>query len=141
MLVSVEGQSMRAQVSSPPKASQTGRPSGTRALSPRPEDDQSEWARQEQQFMMAEQDRTMDSISGTLNTLAQQAGLMGQEISEHNELLDDLETGVDRSSGKLNTAMTKMKRFVRETEETKSGWCIVVLIIILILLLLAVILV
>ena len=35
--------------------------------------------------MILEQDRTMDSIAGTLSTLAQQAGLMGREIGEHNE--------------------------------------------------------
>lgn len=68
------------------------------ARSPRPEaysdsrrpaedgdDHQEQWAREEQQMMMQEQDRTMDTISGTLNTLAQQAGLMGREIVEHNE--------------------------------------------------------
>jgi hypothetical protein len=37
------------------------------------------------QLMIREQDRAMDSIVGTLSTLAQQAGLMGQEIVEHNE--------------------------------------------------------
>ena len=37
------------------------------------------------QMLMQEQDRTLETISGTLNTLHQQAGLMGQEISEHNE--------------------------------------------------------
>lgn len=35
--------------------------------------------------MIREQDRAIDSIAGTLSTLAQQAGLMGQEIIEHNE--------------------------------------------------------
>lgn len=49
------------------------------------EDHQGQWAREEQQMMIHEQDRTMDTISGTLSTLAQQAGLMGQEIVEHNE--------------------------------------------------------
>lgn len=49
------------------------------------EDHQRQWAQEEQQMMMQEQDRTMDTISGTLNTLAQQAGLMGREIVEHNE--------------------------------------------------------
>jgi syntaxin 6 len=37
------------------------------------------------QMMVREQDRTMDSIAGTLSTLAHQAGLMGREISEHVE--------------------------------------------------------
>ncbi len=36
-------------------------------------------------MLMQQQDMTMDSIAGTLSNLAQQAGLMGQEISEHNE--------------------------------------------------------
>jgi syntaxin 6 len=49
------------------------------------EDHQKQWAREEQQMMMQEQDRTVDTISGTLSTLAQQVGLMGQEIEEHNE--------------------------------------------------------
>lgn len=34
---------------------------------------------------MEQQDRTIDTIAGTLTNLAQQAGLMGQEINEHNE--------------------------------------------------------
>ena len=37
--------------------------------------------------MIREQDRAIDSIAGTLSTLAQQAGLMGNEIVEHNEFV------------------------------------------------------
>jgi len=92
-------------------------------------------------MMIRRQDETMSTISGTLHTLAEQAGLMGQEIGEHNEMLDDLERNVDKSDSKLSSAMSRMKKFVRQTEETKSGWCIVILIIILMALLLAVILV
>lgn len=35
--------------------------------------------------MIREQDQTLSLIGGTLTTLAQQAGLMGTEIGEHNE--------------------------------------------------------
>ena len=110
--------------------------------------------------MIREQDRAMDSIVGTLSTLAQQAGLMGQEIVEHNEqvsltvllmlrlllitvlfrMLDDLEQGVDQTDSKLSDAMRKMRKFLRDSEERGSGWCIVVLILILMILLIAVIL-
>jgi len=92
-------------------------------------------------MMIREQDRTIDSIAGTLSTLAQQAGLMGREIVEHNEMLDDIEQGVDHSGAKLDDAMKRMRKFLRDTEETKSGWCIIILIVILLALLLAVILV
>ena len=42
-------------------------------------------ARQEQELMIRQQDETMDTIAGTLNTIHEQAGLMGREIGEHNE--------------------------------------------------------
>ena len=66
-------------------------------------DDQAEWARQEQQvcarvhfvvlwrtdpriqMIMRQQEQTIDTIAGTLSTIQEQAGLMGQEINEHNE--------------------------------------------------------
>lgn len=102
----------------------------------------------------------MDSISGTLNTLAQQASLMGQEIGEHNEyvlmdfllsilrlivlffrMLTDLEQNVDQSDQKLNDAMRRMRKFLRDSEEKGSGWCIIILMIVLMALLLTVILV
>ncbi|CCA74265.1 related to RSN1-Overexpression rescues sro7/sop1 in NaCl [Serendipita indica DSM 11827] len=93
------------------------------------EDDQSEWARQEQQMLMQEQDRTLETISGTLNTLHLQAGLMGQEISEHNELLGDLENQVDRTESKLARAQKRMDYFLQKAEE--SRWSIYILIAIL----------
>lgn len=37
------------------------------------------------QMMIQQQDQAINSIAGTLSTIAQQAGLMGSEISEHNE--------------------------------------------------------
>lgn len=48
-------------------------------------------------MMIQEQDRTIDTISGTLTTLAQQAGLMGTEIGVHNEYVLPAFLIVDRS--------------------------------------------
>ncbi|KAH0580804.1 hypothetical protein H2248_011960 [Termitomyces sp. 'cryptogamus'] len=86
-----EIQSMRADLSSR-RASTPNVPSRNGLTSPHGdresgegENHQEVWAREEQQLMIREQDRTMDSLAGTLHTLAQQAGLMGQEIVEHNE--------------------------------------------------------
>ncbi|KAG1776332.1 t-SNARE [Suillus placidus] len=151
MRADVEGRNLPSGGKSPftPLQSQSSLPSGSRSplqsvpgsQSGEPSDEQAKWAHEEQQLLLQEQDRAMDSISGTLNTLAQQAGLMGHEIAEHVEMLDDLEANVDRTDSKLSNAMRRMKKFVRDTEETKSGWCITILIIVLVALLLAVILV
>ncbi|KIJ15954.1 hypothetical protein PAXINDRAFT_176411 [Paxillus involutus ATCC 200175] len=70
------------------------------------QDEQSHWAREEQQLMIREQDRTMDSISGTLTTLVRQAGLMGQEIGQHN---DFLQPSVDRSEHRGPTTTATMR--------------------------------
>ncbi|KAJ3480489.1 hypothetical protein NLI96_g8313 [Meripilus lineatus] len=81
--------SMRAEVEVAPASPL---PYGSRSplvhsmpTSPAAVDDQREWARQEQQMMIQQQDQTIDTIAGTLSTLAEQAGLMGREINEHNE--------------------------------------------------------
>ncbi|KAJ7180952.1 hypothetical protein C8R46DRAFT_886392, partial [Mycena filopes] len=113
----------------------------SRPHSPHPgeEDHQGVWAREEQQLMTREQDRTMESIAGTLTTLAQQAGLMGQEIAEHAEMLDDLECNLDGTDAKLSGAMRRMRKFLRQSEEKGSGWCIIILIIVVTILLLLII--
>ena len=96
-------------------------------------------------MMIRQQDQTISTIAGTLNTLQEQAGLMGREIGEHNEyvfpsssspsllfslstrnicvniiqsfrMLDDLERNVEVTDSKLSNAMTKMKKFIRQTE-------------------------
>lgn len=43
------------------------------------------WDQQEQETLMHRQDNTLSIISGTLTTLAQQAGLIGQEVGEQTE--------------------------------------------------------
>lgn len=134
---------MRAELSSSAVQPTTSKPAQPQPPpdSAAEEDHQAAWAREEQQMMIQEQDRTMDSLVGTLTTLAQQAGLMGQEISEHNEMLEDLEEGVDRTDSKLSEATRRMKKFLRDSEEKGSGYCIGFLIIVLMILLLVVILI
>ena len=56
-------------------------------------------------------------------------------------MLDDLEQNVDHSETKMSGAMRRMRKFLRDSEESKSNWCIIILIIVLAILLLAVILV
>ncbi|KAH9171917.1 t-SNARE [Lactarius sanguifluus] len=137
-----EIEKMRAEVdAATPSRPDTRSPSSGADREPRDGDHQAQWALEEQQMMFQQQDQTINSIAGTLSTIAQQAGLMGSEISEHNEMLDDLDRNVDRMDSKLSDAMRKMRKFVRETEEKRSGWCIAILIVVLLMLLAAVILV
>lgn len=56
-------------------------------------------------------------------------------------MLTDLEQNVDHSDSKLNDAMRRLRKFLRDSEERGSNWCIVILMLVLLALLLAVILV
>ncbi|KAJ3543949.1 hypothetical protein NMY22_g2956 [Coprinellus aureogranulatus] len=147
-----EIESMRAEVDSSSPLSNSrpvagpSTPTARGATSPfrdryQEEDEQASWAREEQQMMLREQDQAIDSIAGTLNTIQQQASLMGQEINVHNEMLDDLERNVDKTDDKVSDGMRRLRKFLRDSEEKGSGWCIVFLMIVLMCLLLAVILV
>ncbi|TXT08748.1 hypothetical protein VHUM_02876 [Vanrija humicola] len=93
------------------------------------------------QVLIRRQDDTLGVISGTLNTIASQAGLIGQEVAEHSEMLDDLSTRVDGTQSRLSKVTKTMQNFITKNEDTRSSWCIGILVVILIILLIAVILV
>ncbi|KAK1926404.1 t-SNARE [Papiliotrema laurentii] len=102
-------------------------------------EEQKRWEMEEQQTLVRRQDDTLGFISGTLSTLASQAGLIGHEVNEQSEMLDDLGNRVDHTDSKLRRVQRTMNDFIRRNEETKSGWCICILIFVLIVLLIAVI--
>ncbi|KAI9266686.1 t-SNARE [Phascolomyces articulosus] len=96
---------------------------------------------QQQMIMMQEQDTHLDSMSGTLVNLKEIAGTMNQEFDDQAMILDDLGDQVDRSQGRLQRAMGRVKEILRKEEESKSGYCICCLILVLIILLVLVIII
>ncbi|UOH81005.1 hypothetical protein LQV05_003667 [Cryptococcus neoformans] len=52
------------------------------------EDEVRRWEAQEQEMLVKKQDDTLGIISGTLHTLASQAGLIGHEVHEQNEYVE-----------------------------------------------------
>ncbi|KAI9491974.1 t-SNARE [Zychaea mexicana] len=95
--------------------------------------------RQQQMMMMNEQDTHLDGMSGTLVNLKEIAGTMNHEFDDQAMILDDLGDHVDRSQGRLQRAMSRVKTILKQEEESKSGYCICCLIIVLIILLVLVI--
>lgn len=93
------------------------------------------------QILMSRQDSTLDKIGTTLNSLRNQAGMMGQEIGEQIEIIDAFDGEVEQSQGRLGKAMRKMDEVVRISDERLGGWCVWILIAVLFLLLLVVFLI
>lgn len=114
--------------------------------------------RQQQQELLQDHDRSLAAISGTLDTLGEQAGLITQELGEQTGILADLNHALDRTSDRLETAKKRMGAFIRQSEGSSScqcvctmtdyfmltargsGWCIIILIIILVILMIMIVL-
>ncbi|PWN47583.1 hypothetical protein IE53DRAFT_243384 [Violaceomyces palustris] len=86
--------------------------------------------REQQQMLMAKQDSTLERMGSTLNTISQQAGMMGQEIGEQIDLLGALDSEVDRSQSRLKRAMNKMDDMVTRGDQRLGGWCVWILILV-----------
>ncbi|RDW71488.1 syntaxin 6 [Coleophoma cylindrospora] len=94
-----------------------------------------EFEQQQQLQMMQDQDQQLDGVFRTVGNLRQQADLMGQELEEQGEMLDNVDRLADRVGGRLQTGMQKMSYVIRKNEEKMSSCCIAVLIMVLIILL------
>ncbi|KAK9472426.1 syntaxin 6, N-terminal-domain-containing protein [Dipodascopsis tothii] len=98
-----------------------------------------EWEREQQQLLMREQDQQLEGVLGTVNNLRQQAQVMGQELGDQIELLEDLDNRVTTTQDKLQLGMRRVKWILRKNEETASSCCIILLIVVLIILLILII--
>lgn len=102
-------------------------------------DHESQMLQQYQKQLINDQDEALDSVSYTIGTLRQQAELMGRELHDHSELLEDLDLQTDGTSNRLQRGMTRLNTFIRENQDDKSCWCIMILIFVLFVLLIVVI--
>ena len=111
---------------------------------------------QRQVEIMHEQDEALDGVFKTVGNLRQQADVMGRELEEQGEMLDEVDTLADRMGGKLQTGMKRLGTIIKKNEgrscpihahrrpaadvvvDTMSSCCIAILIFILILLLILV---
>ncbi|KAG1452223.1 hypothetical protein G6F56_007877 [Rhizopus delemar] len=71
---------------------------------------------QQQQLLVQEQDQHLDAMGGTLINLKEIAGTMNREMDDHVIMIDDLGERVDRSEGRLNTAMKRITDILRKEE-------------------------
>ncbi|KAI8090921.1 syntaxin 6, N-terminal-domain-containing protein [Gilbertella persicaria] len=68
------------------------------------------------QMMMREQDQHLEAMGGTLVNLKEIAGTMNREVDDQVILLDELGNEVDRSEGKLKSAMRRVTKILKEEE-------------------------
>lgn len=83
----------------------------------------------QQQQVLAAQDEHLDNILHGVGRLKAIGTDIGSELDLHSSLLNDLDHGMDKTTGKLKT---NTKNAIVLQEESSSGWCGICTIVILI---------
>lgn len=95
---------------------------------------------QEQLFnyddLMDQQDTHLDNLSHSLSNQYQLSSTMTNELGQHNELLQDLEIGLDDTQLRLGKSSTLLNRLNTKFKSNTSTYCITIIILVLILLIL-----
>ncbi|KAG7195531.1 uncharacterized protein KQ657_003294 [Scheffersomyces spartinae] len=93
------------------------------------------------QQVMQEQDLQLDSIHQTMMSLNQQAMIMGDELEDQGQMLDDLDGDLDLTGNRLQRGMKRIEIVIEKNKEWFSDICIILLVVALVILLLMLIVV
>lgn len=89
----------------------------------------------QQQELIQSQDLQLDQIHQTMQSLNQQATLMGGELEDQGYMLDDLDQEMDTVGNKLQRGLRRVNYVIEKNRETASNWCIGILMVVLCILL------
>lgn len=89
----------------------------------------------QQQDLIQSQDLQLDQIHQTMQSLNQQATIMGGELEDQGFMLDDLDQEMDTVGNKLQRGLRRVNYVIEKNKETASNWCIGILVVVLCILL------
>lgn len=89
----------------------------------------------QQQELIQSQDLQLDQIHKTMQSLNQQATLMGGELEDQGHMLDELDQEMDTVGNKLQRGLRRVNHVIEKNRETASNWCIGILMVVLCILL------
>ena len=76
---------------------------------------------QEQKGLLKEQDVEIDKLGDAVKRVKALGGVMRDELSEQNVLLDELEEDVDKAESGMATMQKKLKGMVDETKKSDKA--------------------
>ncbi|MCJ1258663.1 hypothetical protein MMC24_006496 [Lignoscripta atroalba] len=79
-------------------------------------DEYAAFEQERQVEIMHEQDEALDGVFKTVGNLRQQADVMGRELEEQGEMLEEVDTLADRMGGKLQNGMKRLGTVIKKNE-------------------------
>ncbi|KAJ2779927.1 Syntaxin-10 [Coemansia javaensis] len=86
------------------------------------------------QMVLEQQDQQLDSMLSTVRNLHGIAGTMNAELDTHAILLDEVDTLVDRTQSRLDSARRRVDRFLRDKSNRSIYTVLILFAVILVLL-------
>jgi len=82
---------------------------------------------QVQDQIIRQQDTELDELGNVVSVLGEMGNTIKDELEMQSRMLDDLESGVDQTSGRLATVMRRVNKLL-DTAGDKVQWCLVVVL-------------
>jgi len=89
---------------------------------------------QNQRYMMDEQDQYLDLLSHSINRQHHMSLQINEELDDHSNLLEELDTQLDRTEGRLGRARKSLDKVAQGVKSNGSVVAIGLLIFILLIL-------
>jgi len=83
---------------------------------------------QVQDQIIRQQDTDLDDLGQVVNVLGQMGNQIHSELDQQGRILDDLEAGVDSTSGRLNAVMRRVNKLLESTSD-RVQWCVVIVLV------------
>lgn len=90
---------------------------------------------QAQDLIMREQDSQLDEVGATIGVLKEMGQMIGNELDEQQELLEELDDSMESTTAKLKRTIDKVDKALAITKDGKQSCTICILIIVVIVLL------
>ena len=96
----------------------------------------------EQKSLLKEQDQEVEALGDAVKRVKALGGIMRDELSEQNVILDELESDVDKADSGMRTMQKKLKGMVDQAKSSDKAMysviaCLVVILVILTLMVLS----
>jgi len=94
-----------------------------------------------QRTLRDEQDQHLESLSQVLGRQKQLGQMIGDELDLQNELLEDLDTDVDRTRGRMGRTMNTLDKVSKEVKSRKGTIAVVTAVVVIVVLIIVLIVV
>jgi len=82
---------------------------------------------QVQEEIIRKQDGELDELGHVVGVLGEMSTSIHTELEQQSRILDDLETGVDKTSGRLSSVIKRVNKLLESTSD-RVQWCLIIVL-------------